>query len=98
MSVVAEIVPLLEPPLLLKTTVRPPALCGLPTASRTVKVKVTGEPAAADVDETPIVEFATETEPGVTVSVGKVVVTAEPLIAEVILVAEPEMLPVKLAV
>ena len=43
-------------------------------------------------------DCATETAPGFTVIVGKIDVTAEPPIVEVIVVAVPEVVPMKVAV
>ena len=47
----AEIVPVLTPPVFVKTTVWPPAIREFPLASFAVKVRVTAEPDATELAE-----------------------------------------------
>ena len=97
MSVVEEIVPVLTPPDREKTIDNPPTLIALFAASRACRVRVEVDPALIEAEETATVDAAAEAVPGVTETVGKVVVTAEPSKVDVIVVAEPEMAPVKIA-
>ena len=60
-------------------------------------MRVTALPDAEVAVETPTVEFAIETAPGVTVTVGAVVVIAEPFIEAVMPVAVPDETPVNVA-
>lgn len=61
-------------------------------------VSVTVEPEATVEAETPTVDSDKETGPGLTVTVGRVLVTAEPPMVALIVVAVPEVVPVKVAV
>jgi hypothetical protein len=63
-----------------------------------VRVRVTGDPDATVADETETRDCDNEIAPGVTVKVGRVDVTAEPPIFAPIVVAEPAVVPVKVAV
>lgn len=82
----------------MNTTVAPPAVKLFPLASLVLKVKVTWLPEATVEEETDTVEVATETAPGVTVIVGEVEVTADPLIVARTLVAVPAPTDAKVAV
>ena len=90
--------PVLEPPVLEKTTVRPPDVMRLLAASLAVRVTVTDEPEATEAADAVIREFARDNDPGMTTTVGSVVVKELPLILAVKVVAEPETTPVKVAV
>lgn len=98
LSVVAEIDPELIPPDFEKTTARPPAVSVLPAASFVVKVRVSLDPEVNVPLDTLTKDCASETAPGVTVTVGKVEVTVDPPIEAEIVVAVPEVVPVKVAV
>ena len=90
--------PVLVPPVAVKTTVAPPVVRLLPTASLAWSVKVTALPDCTVPLETPTVEVAVEIAPTVTVTVGSVDVTAAALIVAPIVVAVPTVTPVKVAV
>ena len=97
-SVVAPIVPVLDPPEAVKTTVEPPVVRLFPAASLACKVSVSLLPEATVGLDTLTVEVVTETGPGVTATVGSVEVTGEPPIVAPIVVAVPASTPVKVAV
>ena len=97
-SVVAETVPVLAPPVFVKTTVWPPAIREFPLASFAVKVRVTAEPDATELAERETRDCESEGEPGVTVTLGALLVTGPPPIVAPIEVALPEVTPVKVAV
>jgi hypothetical protein len=98
LSVTPENVPLAVPPERVNATVSPPAVSWFPAASFAVRVTVEVAAEAIVAAETVISDWASETAPGVTVTVGSVEVIAEPPIVEVIVVAVPEVVPVKVAV
>lgn len=98
MSVVPPTVPVLVPPVRENTTVDPPVVRLFPAASLACKVRVTLDPEATVALETEIKEVAVAMVPGVTVTVGKVVVTAVPPTVAVIVVPVPTRTPVKTAV
>jgi hypothetical protein len=79
-------------------TVSPPAGRLLPAASLARNVTVTELPEATVLFDTVTDEVEVETEPGVTVMVGAVDVTAAALIVAPMVVAVPAVTPVKLAV
>ena len=97
-SDVPENVPVLVPPELLNTTVEPPVVRAFPAASRAVSVAVIEEPDATVAAESVIEEFASEIAPGVTVTVGRVLVIALPPMMAPIDVAVPATAPVNVAV
>ena len=97
-SETAAKVPLLVPPLIVKTTVRPPVVKRFPAASRAVNVAVEVEPACIAEDDKVTVDCDKLIGPGVTVIVGIVEVTVEPLIVAVTVVAVPAIKPWKLAI
>jgi hypothetical protein len=97
LSVTPENVPFEVPPERATATVSPPAVSWFPAASFAVIVTVTPEPEATEPAETPTVDWASETAPGVTVTVGRVEVIAEPPIVAFIVVAVPDTTPVKVA-
>lgn len=97
MSVVPLIVPVLVPPERLKTTVRPPEVSGLPMASRAIIVSVIAAPEATVLDDTLMVDWASELAPGTTVMLGSVLVTGTVLIVAPIFVAVPAVVPVNVA-
>ena len=90
--------PVLVPPDLLNNTVSPPAVRLFPLPSFARRVTVTADPDATLEDETVTVEVFTEAVPGVTVTVGRVVVTEVPPMVALRVVAVPETTPVKVAV
>ena len=98
LSVVAEIVPVDVPPERLKATVRPPTRMLFPAASFAWRVRVVLEPEAIVPLARDTTEFASDTAPGVTVRVGKVLVIADPPIVAPRVVAVPERTPVTVAV
>ena len=98
MSVVAEMVPLLVPPERVNTTVEPPAVRRFPFASFVVRVRVAVAPEVTVEAEVVTVDCDREIAEGVTVTVGRVLVTAAPPIEALIVVAVPEFVPVKVAV
>lgn len=91
-------VPVLVPPDPAKTTVSPPAVNGLLFASLVKRVRVTLDPEATDEREAVSTDWETDAAPGLTVTVGRVLVTALPPIVELIVVAVPATTPVKVAV
>lgn len=97
-STVAENDPVDVPPVLLKTTVAPPADKLFPAASRACKVAMTELPETTLADDTEINEFDPDIAPGVTVTVGSVVETEDPPIVPVIVVAVPARTPVNVEV
>jgi hypothetical protein len=100
LSVVAPTVPVLVPPEAENTTVDPPVLRLLPAASLACSVSVTALPDATVPLDTLTTDpvAAVEIAPGVTVTVGSVVVTATPPIVAPIVLALPAKTPVKIAV
>lgn len=91
-------VPVLVPPERLNTTVDPPAVRLLLLESRAVKVRVILAPELTVAEDTLTKELAKLIAPGVTVTVGKVEVTETPPMVPVMVVADPAVTPVKLAV
>jgi hypothetical protein len=98
LSVTDPIVPFEIPPVLKNVTVKAPEVRALFAASRVVRVRVLVAPAKIEPELTVTVEFARENGPGFTVTVGKVELTGVPSINAVIVVAVPEVVPVKIAV
>jgi hypothetical protein len=94
-SVVPPKVPVELPPKFVKATVSPPEGSAFPAASFAVSVAVMLEPEATVPAETVTSDWASETAPGVTVTVGSVEVIAEPPIVAFTVVAVPEVVPVK---
>lgn len=90
--------PVLVPPERVKATVSPPDVSWFPFASFAVKVRVTAELEATVPEETETTDWDKETGPGVTVTVGAVLVTVLPPMVAWIVVAVPERTPVKVAV
>lgn len=88
-------VPVEDPPERVKATANPPLVRALSFASLAVKVRVEFDPEAMVLAETLMSELANENPPGVTVTVGSVEVSAEPLIVAAIVVADPAVVPVK---
>ena len=97
-SVVAETDPVDVPPVFEKTTVEPPTIKAFPAASLAVNVRTTELPEATVALPTLTSDCAGEIAPGVTCTVGKVVVTELEFKTARIEVAEPAMTPVKFAV
>ncbi len=91
-------VPVLVPPDAVNATVAPPVVRLFPAASLACSVSVTALPEATVPDETLTVDLLVEAFPAVTVTVGSVLVTAAALIVAPMVVAEPAVTPVKLAV
>src|SRR5512146_17186 len=81
-----------------KATVSPPLVNLLPSASLAIKVTSVLSPEEMELLLTDRVDWLSETDPGVTVTVGSVLVTAPALIVAVIVVAVPAVVPVKTAV
>jgi hypothetical protein len=99
LSVVSALMaPVLVPPEAVNTTVSPPAVRLFPAASFACSVSVTSLPDATVPLDLPTTEWAVDTGPGVTCTVGSVVVTAVPPIVAPIVRAVPATIPVKLAV
>lgn len=90
-------VPVDVPPLRLNTTVAPPVVRLFPDASLACKVRVTVEPEFTVAEDTLIKEVLAEMPPGLTVTVGMVVVTGDPPMVAPIVVALPATRPVKVA-
>jgi hypothetical protein len=90
-------VPLLVPPLMVKTIVRPPVVRRFPAASLAVSVAVEADPAWILAADKVTVDCARLIAPGVTVIVGIVEVTVEPLMVALTVVAVPAIKPWKLA-
>ena len=90
--------PVLVPPVAVKTTVDPPEVSEFPAASLAVSVRVTALLEATLAAETEASDCATEADPGVTVNVGRVLVTAAPPIVAPMVVGLPATPPVKVAV
>lgn len=97
LSVVELMLPVLVPPLRANTTVEPPLVSKLLLASRPVKVIVTFEPEDTVALVKLIVDCENEIAPGLTVIVGKILVTAFPPIVAPIVVALPETNALKVA-
>lgn len=91
-------VPVLVPPLFVKTTVEPPVVKLFPAASFALNVRVTALPDVTVAEETDKVEVTAEMAPGLTVTVGSAVLTKVPPMVARMLVAVPLTTPVKLAV
>src|SRR6185503_4348345 len=90
LSVTAPKVPTLVPaPLSTNVTVAPPEVTVLPAASFACSVTVVALATATDEDDNVTTEVAADAAPGVTVTVGSVVVIAEPLIVADTLRAVP---------
>lgn len=98
LSEVAEIDPVLVPPLRVNTTVDPPAVKWFPLASMACKVSVEAEPELIVAEETLTNDCDNDRAPGFTVTVGKVEVTDEALIVALMVVDVPAVIPVKVAV
>ena len=98
LSVTEENVPFETPPVRAKAIVEPPVEIEFPLGSFAVKVTVTPVPEARVALETVTRDCEREIDPGVTVTVGNVEVTAEPLTVALMVVAVPEAIPVKVAV
>ena len=92
------IVPFETPPDRVNTTVLPPRVSWFPAASLVVSVKLTLLPAVADVAETVNSELESESAPGVTRNVGKVLDTLRPLMVAPSVVEVPVATPVRVAV
>lgn len=90
-------VPSERPPLRANKTVKPLDVKLLPAASFAVSVIVTLDPEATLFPETLTRDVATETPPGLTVTVGNVDVTEFPPIVALMVVAVPEVTPVNTA-
>lgn len=98
LSVTVPIVPVLVPPDLVNAIVELPVEMLLPFASLAWSVIVTLDPEATVAEETDTVDWAAEIAPGVTVTVGIVVVTGVPPMVALTVVAEPAVTPVNEAV
>jgi hypothetical protein len=90
--------PVLVPPERVKRTVESPVVFRFPFASFAVSVRVTIDPDATVPEEIEIRDWDAEIGPAVTVTVGNVLVTALPPMLALMLVAVPEVVPVKVAV
>lgn len=86
------------PPEREKATVLPPADKLFPAASRACIVSVMELPEATVFEDTEISEVTVEITPGLTVIVGRLVVTAVPFTVAPMVVAVPASTPVKTAV
>ena len=91
-------VPVLTPPLRVKTTVSPPVLREFPAASRPCKVATIALPDATDAALSVTVEVTAEIAPAETVTVGDPEVTVVAFTVALIVVAVPARTPVKIAV
>ena len=89
---------MLVPLVTLKVIVAPPVSKLLPDASLAWNVNVVDEPDATLPAATETVEVVGEMVPGVTVIVGNVLDIVEPPIVAPIVVADPDVVPVKVAV
>ena len=98
MSVVVENVPELAPPDLENATASPPEVSELPLASFADRVTVTLLPDTTLAEETLTRDWASDAPPGMTITVGKELVTAAPPTVAPIVVGEPETKPLKVAV
>ena len=98
LSEVAAIVPSLVPAPIVKTTESPPVVNTFPDPSRAVSVKVTVPPDWALAVDTDTSDWASDTGPGVTVTVGKVDVTELPPIVAPIVRTEPNTVARNVAV
>jgi hypothetical protein len=94
LSVTAEIVPVLVPPVLLMATERPPPDRRFPFASLAVKVIPTLDPEATVAELTVATDCASDRGPGVTVTVGAMLVVGFPLMVAVTELAVPAIIPV----
>ena len=94
----APIVPALVPPLRLNIMLAPPVVIGLLCASRADSVKVTVLPDETVMDATLTIDLVAEIIPGLTRMVGKLVATVTPVIVAEMVVGDPDITPVKLAV
>ncbi len=92
------IVAVLLPPFVVNKTESPPLETWFPFPSFAVNVSVIVEPEATVDAETEVTEVKTEADAGVTVIVGMELVTAEPPIAALSVVAVPASTPVNVAV
>jgi hypothetical protein len=99
LSVVAPIVPVLvPPPVVLNTTVEPPAVRLFPAASRACRVRVAVAPDTTVPLDVVTMDWAVDAGPGVTVIVGSVeVTTTPPMVAEIVF-AVPARTAVNVAV
>ena len=97
-SAVLPMVPVLVPPDAVNATVAPPVVRLFPTASFAWSVSVTVEPEATVPLDAVTTDWLVEIVPGVTVTVGSALVTATELIVALIVVADPAVTPVKVAV
>ena len=97
LSVVAPIVPVLLPPVRVKTTVRPPLVRLFPTASRAWSVRVSALPDANVALVRVTSEVTGDATPAVTVIVGNVELIAAPPIVALMARAVPANTPVKVA-
>ena len=70
----------------------------MPFASLVVRVRVRALPEATVFDETETRDCESEKAPGETVNAGRTLVTALPPMVAPIVVADPEVIPVKVAV
>jgi hypothetical protein len=95
--VTAPKLPVETPPLLLKATVSPPEVKLLAAASLVLRVTVMAEPELTVPLETLTNDWANEKVPGDTVTVGNTDVIADPPTVEVIVVAVPAVVAVKMA-
>ena len=90
--------PVLVPPAAVKTTVAPPVVRLFPAASFAWSVSVTAPPDWTVPAETLTTDWLVEIPPGITVTVGSVLVTAVPPIVAPMVVAVPAVTPVNVAV
>ena len=97
MSVTPPNVPVLEPLVTLNETEAPPARRLFPNASFACSDTDVDAPEATFDAPTVTREFTVEIAPGVTVIVGSVLLTDEPPIVAPIVVAEPDVVPEKVA-
>lgn len=98
LSVVALMVPVLVPPVLVNTTVRPPELKVLPFESWAMTVSIEAVLNRILAKDTVTSDCDKLRGPGVTVMVGKVLVIALPPMVALMVVAVPATIPVKLEV
>ena len=90
-------VPAEVPPIVPKTTVFPPEVNIFPFRSFAVKVSVMLEPDVTVLEETAMVDDETESAPAFTVTAGAEEIRLTPPMLPTILVAVPEVTPVKIA-
>ncbi len=98
LSVTAANVPVEVPPERVKATTAPPTIMEFPAASFADKVATIDDPEVTVFEDTLTKEVNPLGDPGLTVMVGKLEVTAVPPMVAEIFVGVPDTTPVKVAV